>query len=374
MPATVQNNFRVRKSFAKIEKIIDIPNLINIQKQSYEKFLQADVAPEKREDVGLQGVFKSVFPIRDFNETSLAGVRQLPPREAEVRRRRVPPARDDLLRADQGRRAPGGLGQGRGDRRPVHPRREGAGGLLRRDPADDPERDLHHQRDRAGRRQPAAPQPRARSSTTTRARATSSGKLLYNARIIPYRGSWIDFEFDHKDLLYVRIDRRRKLPATVLIRALGAVPDTAKKNPHRVPRLHRGDPQLLLRDRDHLPELGDGVREVGGAGAAPWPARHPRHQDQVRRGDRQEEPQVHPRGDQEARGGEDEARCPSTPTSSSPRSPPTTWWTRPPARSSSSATRRSPRRRWTSSSSAASRSSRSSSSTTSTSVRTCVRR
>jgi DNA-directed RNA polymerase subunit beta len=58
----------------------------------------------------------------------------------------------------------------------------------------------------------------------------SSGKLLYNARIIPYRGSWIDFEFDHKDILYVRIDRRRKLPATVLLRALGAVPDTAKKN------------------------------------------------------------------------------------------------------------------------------------------------
>jgi DNA-directed RNA polymerase beta subunit len=62
MPATVQNNFRTRKSFAKIQKIIDIPNLINIQKQSYEKFLQADVAPDKREDVGLQGVFKSVFP------------------------------------------------------------------------------------------------------------------------------------------------------------------------------------------------------------------------------------------------------------------------------------------------------------------------
>ena len=59
----------------------------------------------------------------------------------------------------------------------------------------------------------------------------SSGKLLYNARIIPYRGSWMDFEFDHKDLLYVRIDRRRKLPATVLIRALGMVTDTAKKNP-----------------------------------------------------------------------------------------------------------------------------------------------
>src|SRR6266851_2362539 len=71
MPATtIQNNFRIRKNFAKIQKIIEIPNLINIQKQSYEKFLQADVAPEKREDLGLQGVFKSVFPIRDFNETS----------------------------------------------------------------------------------------------------------------------------------------------------------------------------------------------------------------------------------------------------------------------------------------------------------------
>src|SRR5260370_6494122 len=67
---TIQNNFRARKIFAKIQKIIDIPNLINIQKQSYEKFLQADIAPEKREDVGLQGVFKSVFPIRDFNESS----------------------------------------------------------------------------------------------------------------------------------------------------------------------------------------------------------------------------------------------------------------------------------------------------------------
>src|SRR5258708_20467502 len=66
----IQNNFRARKSFAKIGKIIDIPNLIDIQKQSYEKFLQKDIPLEKREDVGLQGVFKSVFPIKDFSETS----------------------------------------------------------------------------------------------------------------------------------------------------------------------------------------------------------------------------------------------------------------------------------------------------------------
>src|SRR5437773_10277198 len=66
----IQNNFRARKTFAKIAKIIDIPNLIDIQKQSYEKFLQKDVPIEKREDEGLQGVFKSVFPIKAFSETS----------------------------------------------------------------------------------------------------------------------------------------------------------------------------------------------------------------------------------------------------------------------------------------------------------------
>jgi DNA-directed RNA polymerase subunit beta len=67
---TIQNNFRVRKSFSKIPKVIDIPNLIDIQKHSFDKFLQIDVPPEKREDSGLQGVFSDVFPIRDFNETS----------------------------------------------------------------------------------------------------------------------------------------------------------------------------------------------------------------------------------------------------------------------------------------------------------------
>ena len=58
MASVIQNNFRVRKNFAKITKIIDIPNLIDIQKQSYEKFLQTDIPPRQREDVGLQGVFK----------------------------------------------------------------------------------------------------------------------------------------------------------------------------------------------------------------------------------------------------------------------------------------------------------------------------
>ena len=70
MASQIQDNFRARKSFGQIPKVIGIPNLIDIQKQSYEKFLQAHTAHEDREDVGLHGVFKSVFPIKDFSETS----------------------------------------------------------------------------------------------------------------------------------------------------------------------------------------------------------------------------------------------------------------------------------------------------------------
>jgi DNA-directed RNA polymerase subunit beta len=66
----VPNNLRFRRTFGRIKKIIDIPNLIDIQKRSYEEFLQRDAAPESRLDHGLQAVFKSVFPIKDFNETA----------------------------------------------------------------------------------------------------------------------------------------------------------------------------------------------------------------------------------------------------------------------------------------------------------------
>ena len=69
MASVVQQNFRIRNNFGQIKKVIDIPNLIDIQKQSYVKFLQMRVAADEREETGLQGVFKSVFPIKDFNET-----------------------------------------------------------------------------------------------------------------------------------------------------------------------------------------------------------------------------------------------------------------------------------------------------------------
>jgi len=70
MASVIQNNFRVRKNYAKITRSSIFANLIDIQKQSYEKFLQKDIPADQREDVGLQGVFKSVFPIKDFSETS----------------------------------------------------------------------------------------------------------------------------------------------------------------------------------------------------------------------------------------------------------------------------------------------------------------
>ena len=70
MASSIQKNFRARKTFAKLKQVIEIPNLIDIQKRSYDKFLQLDIPVDKREDIGIQGVFKSVFPIKDFSETS----------------------------------------------------------------------------------------------------------------------------------------------------------------------------------------------------------------------------------------------------------------------------------------------------------------
>ena len=230
MATSIQNNFRVRKSYAKIQKIIDIPNLINIQKQSYEKFLQADIAPDKREDVGLQGVFKSVFPIRDFNETSSL---EFVSYHLEKPKYDV----DECHQRGMTYSAPIKVVV----RLVVWDKDEETGAQSIRDVKEQEvyfgeiplmtqngtfiingtERVVVSQLHRS----PGA------FFDHDKGKSHSSGKLLYNARIIPYRGSWIDFEFDHKDLLYVRIDRRRKLPATVLIRALGAVADTAKKNP-----------------------------------------------------------------------------------------------------------------------------------------------
>ncbi|MCC7538298.1 MAG: DNA-directed RNA polymerase subunit beta [Deltaproteobacteria bacterium] len=221
--AVIQTNFRVRQSFGKIAKIIEIPNLIDIQKRSYEKFLQANVPPAEREDVGLQGVFKSVFPIRDFNGTSelvFVGFNLERPKYDvdECRQRGMTYAAPikvtiQLIIYDGG---------GEGAERTVRDIKEqevyfGEIPLMTENGTfiiNGTERVVVSQLHRS----PGVFFDHDRGKTH------SSGKLLYSARVIPYRGSWLDFEFDPRDIIFVRIDRRRKLHATVLLKALGYTP------------------------------------------------------------------------------------------------------------------------------------------------------
>ena len=210
---------RIRKDFSKIEKIIDIPNLIDIQKRSFDRFLQADVDPEKRENLGLQAVFNSVFPIRDFNETAslefVSYTLEQPKYDVQ-----------ECLQRGMTYAAPIKVtirlivwdtsGEGTHNIRDVKeqevyfgeiPVMTNNGTFI----INGTERVIVSQLHRS----PGIFFDVGTSSTV------STGKKLYSCRIIPYRGSWLDIEFDHKDLIQVRIDRRRKLHATVLLKALG---------------------------------------------------------------------------------------------------------------------------------------------------------
>src|SRR5512142_922952 len=220
MASAIQNNFRARKSFAKLKQVIEIPNLIDIQKRSYDKFLQIDTPIEKREDIGLQGVFKSVFPIKDFSETSSL---EFVSYHLEKPKYDV----DECHQRGMTFSAPIKVVV----RLVVWDKDEETGAQSIRDVKEQEvyfgeiplmtengtfiingtERVIVSQLHRS----PGVFFDHDKGKTH------SSGKLLYSARVIPYRGSWLDFEFDHKDILYVRIDRRRKLYATVLLRALG---------------------------------------------------------------------------------------------------------------------------------------------------------
>ena len=147
MPANVQTNFRVRHSFGKIESIIQVPNLIDIQKRSYEKFLQATVPASDRKEIGLEAVFRSVFPIRDFNGNSelvFAGYTLERPKYDvnECMQRGMTfaaPIKVTIQLIIYDSASEGG--------EPCGARYQGAGGLFRRNPANDRERDLHYQRD-----------------------------------------------------------------------------------------------------------------------------------------------------------------------------------------------------------------------------------
>ena len=231
----IQNNFRARKTFAKIAKIIDIPNLIDIQKQSYEKFLQKDIAARQARGRRPAGRLQERLSDQGLLGDVVARVRLVHPRQAQVRRRRVPPARHDVRRADQGDRAPGRLGHQRGDRVAVDPRRQGAGGLLRRDPADDGQRDVHHQRHRARRRQPAAPQP---------------GRLLRSRQGQDALVGQAALQRPHHPLPRL-VARLRVRPQGPALRAHRPPPQAARdRAAARARLLDRGAAQLLLRHRD----------------------------------------------------------------------------------------------------------------------------
>ena len=211
---------RIRKDFGKHPKVMDVPPLLAMQLNSYRKFLQLDVAPEERKDVGLQAAFKSVFPIVGFSGSAMLEY---------VSYRLVNPVFDVKECQLRGITYASSL---RVKVRLVIYDKEA--GLNKKVVKDIKEQEVY--------------MGEIPLMTTTGAfvingtervivsqlhrspgvffehdkgKTHSSGKLLFSARVIPYRGSWLDFEFDPKDLVYCRIDRRRKIPATILLRALG---------------------------------------------------------------------------------------------------------------------------------------------------------
>ncbi len=217
-----------RRNFGRVKKALDIPNLIEIQTRSYEKFLQIDVPPTKRADIGLQGAFKSVFPISDFSgkcslefvsykigdvrydvrECVQKGMTYAAPLKIVVR----------LVVFDTERLNDGKINREANETKPIRDIKEqeiyfGEIPLMTENGTfivNGTERVIVSQLHRS----PGIFFDHDKGKTV------ASGKLIYSARVIPIRGSWLDLEFDSKDLLYMRIDRRRKMPVTILLKAM----------------------------------------------------------------------------------------------------------------------------------------------------------
>ncbi|TNC62289.1 DNA-directed RNA polymerase subunit beta [Rubellimicrobium roseum] len=220
MPQTVRGQKRLRKYYGKIREVLEMPNLIEVQKASYDLFLNSGDGPEPKKDEGLRGVFESVFPIQDFNGTAqlefVSYQLEKPKYDADecmsrdmtyaaplkVTLRLLVFEIDEITGAktiknlkeqevymgDMPLMTPNGTFIVNGTERVIVSQMHRSPGVF-----------FDHDK----------------------GKTHSSGKLLFACRIIPYRGSWLDFEFDAKDLVYARIDRRRKLPVTTLLYALG---------------------------------------------------------------------------------------------------------------------------------------------------------
>ncbi len=218
MAGTIACGRRVRKDFSKIPSIVEIPNLIEIQQQSYEQFLQKDVLPERREDIGLQAVFKSVFPIADYNgnatlefhsyhfgdpkytveECHDRGMTFAIPLKVTLRLKVVDndkEAKTQTVR--EVREQEVYLGE--------LPLMTEKGTFI----INGTERVVVSQLQRSA----------GVFFDDDKGKTVASGKLLHSARVIPYRGSWVEFEFDANEILWVRVDRRRKMLATAFLRS-----------------------------------------------------------------------------------------------------------------------------------------------------------
>src|SRR4029079_19133705 len=219
MATAIQSNFRIRKNLGRIQRVIEVPNLIDIQKSSYDKFLQSTIPQNDRQETGLQAVFRSVFPIKDFNGTSelvfVSYNLEKPKYDVDECRQRGMTFAAPIKVTTQ---------------LMIYDTRDGGDRIVR----DIKELEVYFgeiplMTDTGtfiinGTERVVVSQLHRSPGVFfdhDKGKTHSSGKLLYSARVIPYRGSWLDFEFDPKDIIYVRIDRRRKMHATVLLRALG---------------------------------------------------------------------------------------------------------------------------------------------------------
>lgn len=213
-------NKRIRKNFGGKHKIADIPDLIGMQRESYDRFLQMDVPSDKREDIGLQSVFKSVFPIKDF--TGTASLEYVSYTFSEIKN-----SMEECIQ----RGMTYDISIRIRVRLVVFDVDKEAGTTNIRDIK---EQEIYFgtiplMTDKGtfivnGTERVVVSQLHRSSGVFfdhDKGKSHSSGKIIYSARVIPVRGSWIDMEIDPKDIVYLKIDRRRKFPVTVLFKAFG---------------------------------------------------------------------------------------------------------------------------------------------------------
>ncbi|MBA3611749.1 MAG: DNA-directed RNA polymerase subunit beta [Nitrospirales bacterium] len=245
-----------RHSFSKIRSHIEIPDLVEVQRRSYEEFLQAETLPDRREDKGLHAAFKSVFPIMDYNNSAILefssyslGTPKYDTRECiEQGMTFAAPLklRVRLVVFDQ---------QDKSVKNRVLDVREQEVYVGELPLMTDRGTFMVNGTERVAVSQlHRSPGP---SFGHDKGRTHSSGKVLFSGRIIPYRGSWLDFEYDAKDILYVRIDRRRKMPATILLKGFGFSTDDLLKMYYPVEEV-RVENGALLRKLD--PDIHAGLR------------------------------------------------------------------------------------------------------------------